>query len=714
MKNVVTEREWTVLGITNSRPWGAVVRRILTFWQSHSGPTLTALLVCIGYYLGAKLGFALTFRPQPVSVLWPPNSILLAGLLLTPSRAWWFILLAALPAHLAAQWQSSVPFPMMLCWFLSNSFEALLGAASIQYLIRGQLQFDSLRSVAVFLSCGAFLGPFLSSFMDAAFVALNRWGESSYWEVWRTRFFSNVMATMTLVPVIVGWSKMRLGSIRQASRKRLAEAAVLTVGLLFASLFVFVWPEAGRGRQPTLLYIPLPFLLWAAVRFGFTGTGTSILTVTLLAIWGTAHRQGPFSSPAPLESAVSVQLFLISVSIPLLCLAALMEERRKTEEALRRSEGRYREVVETQTDLICRFLPDTTLTFVNDAYCRFFNRKRDELIGTKFIQLIPRSARLKTLEHIASLTANARVDSIEHEVLLPDGSVAWHHWVNHAIPGPDGRVVEFQAIGRDITDRKRAEEANEKLTHVSRLAIVGELTASIVHEITQPLGAILSNAEAAEILLQAASGNIDDVRHILADIRKDDERASEIIRHIRNLLQKRQIDMQPLDFNQLASETLGFITIEARRRHIVCESELASGLPIVKGDRIQLQQVLLNLVLNGMDAMLKTRDGQRRLILRTAPHLSGGVEVTVRDSGTGIPSERLPKLFDSFFTTKKDGMGLGLSISRAIIETHQGKVWGQNNPDGGATFGFILPPMSKKMPQHDNSQTLCQPARKPE
>lgn len=673
-----------------------------------NGPVLAAGLVCIGYFLGAKLGFALTFHPQPVSVLWPPNAILLAALLLTPMRWWWLMFAAAFPAHWAAQWQSQVPPPMMLCWFLSNSFEALIGAWSIRALSKPQFRFDTFRAVAVFIACGVFMGPFVSSFLDAAFVVMNGWGASSYWQVWQTRFLSNAMAAMTLVTVIISWTTVRLSIIRQASALRVAEGALLMFAVLLLGFLIFVFPDAGPGRRPVLLYAPLPFLLWAGVRFGFTGLTTSLLAVVLIAIWGTAHGQGPFSSRSPHENALSLQLFLVVVSIPLLCLSALIQERRKTEEALRRSEARYREVIETQTDMICRFLPDTTLTFVNDALCRFFGRKPHEMIGRRFVEFLPESARRGILDKFAMLAGNPRVEIIEGEVLRADGTVAWNHWVNHPIPGSDGRVGEFQGIGHDITDRKRAEAANEKLTQVSRLAIVGELTASIVHEISQPLGAILTNAEAAEIFLDADPGNVEHLRAILADIRKDDERANEVIRHIRNLLQKRLVHFEALDLNVVVKETLGFIGIEARRRGITLQTDLAHDVQKVKGDLIQLQQVLLNLVLNAMDAMIKTPKTQRRLKISTRLDASrGDIHLLVSDTGTGIAPDHLPKLFASFFTTKENGMGLGLSISRAILEAHQGRIWGENNKGRGATFGFALPSMQPAQ-SGDSEKALCQ------
>src|SRR3954471_12103282 len=163
------------------------------------------LWVFVGYYLGCKIGFTLTFQPHPVSVLWPPNSILLAALLLAPSRARPVLLLAALPAHIIVQLQSQIPVPMMLCYFISNSCEAIIGAVCIRYFVRGPLRFDNVRGTAIFCIFGAVVGPFLSSFLDAGFVKLNHWGTGPYWEIWQIRFFSNVLTALTFAPAILVW-----------------------------------------------------------------------------------------------------------------------------------------------------------------------------------------------------------------------------------------------------------------------------------------------------------------------------------------------------------------------------------------------------------------------------------------------------------------------------------------------------------------------------
>jgi PAS domain S-box-containing protein len=366
-------------------------------------------------------------------------------------------------------------------------------------------------------------------------------------------------------------------------------------------------------------------------------------------------------------------------------------ERKIAERALQVSEERYREVVESQTDLVCRYLPDTTLTFVNEAYCRYFGRRREELIGRRFLELIPEPGWQSMLEHIASMGRERRTLDHENEALLPDGRTGWQHWVNYAVVGQDGSVVEFQAIGRDITDRKRAEEARQNLAHASRLAVVGELTAMIAHEVNQPLGAILSNADAAEILLETKKPPLDEIRQILIDIRSNDLRASEAIRRIRALLQKREMEMHALDVNEMVADVLRLVTGDALRRRVQVHKEFAADLPAVLGDRVHLQQVLLNLIVNSMDAMADTPEADRQISVHTMRNGDNTIEVAVEDAGHGIPANTLSRVFESFFTTKKDGMGLGLSIARSIIEAHRGRIWVENNSRSGATFRFTLP-----------------------
>src|SRR5436190_18419155 len=254
----------------------------------------TAALVFFGYYLGARIGFALTFRPHPVSVMWPPNSILLAALLLNPTRRWWVLFAAALPAHLIVELQQAVPLGMTLSWFLSNSSEALIGAACTRYLLGASSRIDNLRSMGGLFLCAGLIGPFLSSFLDAGLVSLNQFGDHEYWHVRRMRFCSNVFTAMALVPFIVTWGQHAFRQQGQTRWSHRLEVGAVYLALLSISVVVFNWQMNGPATITALLYLPMPLMLWTAVRFAPTGTSTAILTCALLAIGGAVHGRGPF------------------------------------------------------------------------------------------------------------------------------------------------------------------------------------------------------------------------------------------------------------------------------------------------------------------------------------------------------------------------------------------------------------------------------------
>lgn len=357
---------------------------------------------------------------------------------------------------------------------------------------------------------------------------------------------------------------------------------------------------------------------------------------------------------------------------------------------LGQSESRYRHLIESQMSLICRHLPDTTLTFVNEAFCRFFHMSRKDLMGKKLIELLAEPARKVTMNKIRYVINQCQRCGYDFRTELTNGHSGWHHWEIYPITDEDGRIQEIQAIGHDISDRKRAEEANLNLTHAMRLAVAGELTAMVAHEVSQPLGAIMANADAAQIMLKSPNPPIEQLREILADIRASDQRADQAVRRIRNLLRKREMNMQPLDLNNIVAKTLQLVSGDALHRNIQIHSELELGLPKVLGDHIYLQQVLLNLIINGMDAMNDIPRAMRNLTLQTRAFNPGQIGVTVSDNGKGIAPEHVQDIFGSFYTTKKDGMGLGLTICRSIIESHQGKIWVENRPGGGATFQFSL------------------------
>jgi two-component system, LuxR family, sensor kinase FixL len=780
----------------------------------------TGLWVFAGYYLGCKIGFALTFKPHPISVLWPPNSVLVAALLLTPPRRWWVVLLAALPAHLAAQLQSHVPPLMTLCWFISNSCEAVIGAGLMRYLVAGPIRFRTLRNVGRFCLCVVFIGPFLSSFLDSAFVVWNHWGQDSYWELIRVRLFSNALAALVIVPLIVTWATSGISSLRSAQLSRYLEAAVLFFGLLLVGYVVLY--EFRTGVDWALIFLPLPFLIWAAVRFGTLGASTAISLVGFLAIWSASHGHGPFSGETPEQNALSIQIFLIGLAIPLLFLAALIEERVTGQTELRESESRFRIVADAAPVLIWMASTDKLRTFFNKPWLDFTGRSMGQELGNGWADSVHRDDLQKCLEvytqsfdarqpfvmqyrlrrndgeyrwvsdqgvprydvrgrfagyigscvdvtelmtkdealrqseermrlaaaavnlgiwelHLATneiWATNARRavlgwpsigkvtfedfmsrvhpedrsrirqtinDAIhdakdyesEYRLVLPDGIVRWMSTRGSVHFDNAGKPARLLGISIDITARKQAEldaqRDRAELSHLSRVALMGEMSASIAHELNQPLAGILSNAAAGQRFIDRGDVNLREIREMFADIIADGRRASDVIRGIRGMVKKEQVERRSVDLNEVIMDALRMASPDAVLRSCQLETSLDANLPAIRGDPVQLQQVLLNLVINAFDAMRDTPPSNRKVLIATRLNGDGTVRASVCDHGVGISGDVRNRLFDPFFSTKIEGLGMGLAIVRSIVEAHGGTITAENVDDGGARFEFVLP-----------------------
>ena len=970
---------------------------------------LKGALVGVAYYVGALVGIALKFPSHSPSALWPPNSILLAALLLLPTRQWWVALLGVLPAHFLGQLPSGVPVVMSVAFFLSNSCEALLGAFLIRRWIDGPLRFDSLKSAGVFVLAAVVVAPFLSSFLDAGFVTLIGWQEESYWQVWRARLPSNALAALAIPPVIVLWANDGPAWLRRVSTRQRVEALIMIGGLLAVSALVFAWEYSRRDATPALLFLPLPFLLWAALRFGPPATSASLLILIFVSIWGAAKGLGPFAALAPMQSVLSLQMFLLAISVPLIFLAAVIEERRKKEESLRESEERFRTMADTapvliwttDADKLCTYVSQTWLDLTGrsfeeelgngwaddihpsdqdahlEAYARCFDQRspftleyRVRRHGGEYRWLLdkgtPRFAsdgtflgyigsatditerkrleeRLRVQHTVAQILAEAatieeatprilramgeclgwdvgalwRVDrevealrcvelwhkasievpefervsreftfvpglglpgrvwsSLEPEyvpdvvldenfprapiaererlhaafgfpILLGGEVLGVIEFFSREIRQPDqellnmlatigsqiGQFIErkraeaelreleqnyrmlfesidegfctievlfdqnekpvdyrflqispsferqtgiknaagrrmreiapqheehwFEIYGRialtgeamrfeneakqlgrwydvyafrvedpkrrhvgilfnDITERKRAEakardserryrEVQAELANANRVATMGQLSASIAHEVKQPITAAVTYALAARRWLSAEPPNFHEVDDALSLIVKEGNRAGEVVGRIPGLIKKAPARKDAVEINDAILEVIALTRTEAVNNSVSVRTQLAAGLPRVQGDRVQLQQVLLNLIINAIEAMRDVGEEERELLISTRNE-PDGVSVEVRDSGPGFAPETLEHVFalrDGWgtrlttrrvpSTTKPGGLGMGLSICRSIIEAHGGRLWASANLPRGTSFQFALP-----------------------
>jgi len=286
----------------------------------------------------------------------------------------------------------------------------------------------------------------------------------------------------------------------------------------------------------------------------------------------------------------------------------------------------------------------------------------------------------------------------EHRLRLPDGSVRYLHVVAHVLEEAESGDLEFVGAVMDVTERKRAEEALQRtqaeLAHVSRVTTLGELAASIAHETNQPLAAIVADAGACLNWLAADDPDLEQVRDVLNAIVTDGHRAGDVIQRIRQLATKTDPCRGPLDLNDVIHGVIPLILTEVRHHQVSLRMDLAPALPSVLGDRVQVQQVIINLMINGIEAMTPVVDRARELVIRSRPHDGREVLVTVEDAGIGIDAASKDQLYDAFFTTKPGGMGMGLSISRSIIQGHGGQLWATPNPTHGTTFHFSVPVMA--------------------
>jgi PAS domain S-box-containing protein len=368
--------------------------------------------------------------------------------------------------------------------------------------------------------------------------------------------------------------------------------------------------------------------------------------------------------------------------------------RKAMESALQESETRFGAMANTAPVMLWMSGADKRYTFFNQSWLDFTGRTQQEL-SNGWTDDVHREDHDRRIEvHASAYDARAKF-TMEYRLRRYDGEYRWI--LESGVPrySSDDAFVGYIGSAVDVTERKRSEmeisQQRNELAHLSRVTMLGELSGSLAHELNQPLTAILSNAQAAQRLLARADVDLDEVREILTDIVSDDKRAGEVIHGLRVLLKQGESRHQPLDLNAVVRDVIRLVRSELLNHGVILTTELAPVLPTVVGDRVQLQQVLLNLVVNGYEAMADVSGADRQLTIRTSLSEEKSVCVSVTDVGHGVPAQDLERVFEPFFTTKTHGLGLGLAVCRTIITAQGGALWAANHSPRGATFQFALP-----------------------
>jgi signal transduction histidine kinase len=373
-----------------------------------------------------------------------------------------------------------------------------------------------------------------------------------------------------------------------------------------------------------------------------------------------------------------------------------IDDRKRAEEELQRSEAFLAEGerLSLSGSFVWRLDTDE-ITFSEQLY-RTFEFDHDTPVTFERIGGRVHSDDIPLLtDKIEAARTGNRALNYEIRLRMPNGSVKYLRTIAHGTRDRDGRPEIIGAI-QDITERRLSEDAlsqaRSDLAHVTRVTSLGVLTASIAHEVNQPLSGIITNAGTCLRMLAAEPPNVEGARETAKRTIRDGNRASELITRLRALFSKKEFTPEPVDLNQATQEVIALSLCELQRNRVILRREFADNLPVVNGDRVQLQQVILNLLKNASDAMSSVNDRPRQLQIRTERGTDDQVRLTVQDMGVGLNPQAMDRLFQAFYTTKNDGMGIGLYVSHSIIERHNGRLWAEPNDGPGATFSFSIPP----------------------
>jgi PAS domain S-box-containing protein len=501
-----------------------------------------------------------------------------------------------------------------------------------------------------------------------------------------------------------GMAAMRPEALLRYNPGLVAISIVVAVVLAFVSLSI-----RFQFRRPQSPRLAANIIAASVMGCAVAGMHYSAMQASIFFPLPDAPNHSMALSPTLLALLITTFTFLIAASTLVatfagrqnelaVSLSAEISRRQRTEEDLRRSEA-YLGEAQRLSHTGSWALDVATGQFIHSSeeHHRLFGFDPREGIPVwkDWARRVHREDREGTWDRIRRGISERTDFELDYRTVNPDGTIKYVHALGHPVFNAAGDLVEFVGTSIDVTQRRRAEEARldaqNQLAHVHRVTAMGQLAASIAHEVNQPIAATVTNAQAALRWLDRRPADLQEVRQALARIAKDGHRAAEVIDEIRALIKKAPPRKDRLEINGAIHEVVALTRGEAVKNGVSVQTELIDGLPLIEGDRVQLQQVILNLIINAFEAMSGISEGVRELLISTRKAEPDGVLVAVRDSGPGLAPATLERLFESFYTTKPGGLGLGLSICRSIIEAHGGRLWACANVPCGAIFQFTVP-----------------------
>jgi PAS domain S-box-containing protein len=640
------------------------------------------------YVVAGKIDLRLAFLHPSASPVWAPSGIALAAFLVIGYRAAAAIFFAAFLVNVTTFGSALSSMGIAL----GNTCEAALGACLIQRYAHGRNVLDRLPDILKFVLVAGVLSPAVAATVGVTSLSVAGYAPwAGYHPIWWTWWLGDGAGHLLVTPLFLLFSTHELAVTKL--RRRGVESAFFFASIAVTGLLVFGGPFQSHAPSYPLTFVCIPVLAWAAFRFSRWEVAVAIVVLGSIAIEETLRGHGPFSGAAPNESLLLLQAFMAVLAVTMLPVSTLVWERRRVQEAL----------LTAIPHQVWGCRPDGSLTYCNKQWLDFTGLPLEDAQRegcTARIHPADAERARKSREEAARQRAPYEV-----EVRLRAADGRYRRFLSRAAALYDerGEVHQWFGTNTDVEERRQVDDALQKaqaeLARVTRLTTVGELTVSLAHELNQPLAGVITNSQACLRWLKRDPSNLDEAMSAAQRIIRDAARASDVMAHTRAFLQRSAAERLPLDLAQVVRASLVLIASEVLRHGAVLHEQLPESLPLVAGDRVQLQQVLLNLILNGLEAMEHVADRSRELVIAAEPcELRGSpaVLLAVQDTGSGVDEENLDRLFEAFYTRKPGGLGMGLSISRSIVEAHEGQLWATRNTGAGMTFHLALPALKSE------------------